>query len=414
MQLDMEHCKVHIEEQEKASNAYLMSLIAVVVGLPMPIINLIATGLFYFLSRKSSPFVKWHTTQALVSQIPLFVLNNILFWWTVRILLFSYPLSGVYIAYFILVNLYNIADFYATAISAIKARKGITYRWFLYGVLTDMLLKRKQIVIDEYKANTHKLILQALVSFGIFGISLSIMNVVDWMSICGFKPNSVKITTEKLLWNITSLQIEEITTPELVAPIDSIVTHVCNSNNIDRTTLNIHLCQTNEVNAFAMGGRHILINTGLINSCKTQHELAGVIAHELAHIECGHIEHNTQIQLCMLIVEILLTSNNNIQKGDGMSSIATEIARNYFIRENETEADEHAVDYLVNSNMDPSALGDFLERMENFQYIEFISTHPDSRKRAEYIKKLALQYKQGQQLDILSVESWFNLKAKVQ
>ena len=142
--------------------------------------------------------------------------------------------------------------------------------------------------------------------------------------------------------------------------------------------------------------------------------MAGVIAHELAHIECGHIEHNTQIQLCMLIVEILLTSNNNIQKGDGMSSIATEIARNYFIRENETEADEHAVDYLVNSNMDPSALGDFLERMENFQYIEFISTHPDSRKRAEYIKKLALHYKQGQQLDILSVESWFNLKAKVQ
>ena len=128
MQLDMEHCQVHIEEQEKASNAYIMSLIAVVVGLPMPIINLIATGLFYFLSRKSSPFVKWHTTQALVSQIPLFVLNNILFWWTVRILLFSYPLSGVYIAYFILVNLYNIADFYATAISAIKARKGITYK----------------------------------------------------------------------------------------------------------------------------------------------------------------------------------------------------------------------------------------------------------------------------------------------
>ena len=73
MQLDMEHCQVHIEEQEKASNAYIMSLIAVVVGLPMPIINLIATGLFYFLSRKSSPFVKWHTTQALVSQIPLFL-----------------------------------------------------------------------------------------------------------------------------------------------------------------------------------------------------------------------------------------------------------------------------------------------------------------------------------------------------
>ena len=73
----------------------------------MPIINLVATGIFYLLSRKGSPFVKWHTTQALVSQIPLFVMNNILFWWTVRILLFGAPLSSIYIAYFILVNIYN-------------------------------------------------------------------------------------------------------------------------------------------------------------------------------------------------------------------------------------------------------------------------------------------------------------------
>jgi Zn-dependent protease with chaperone function len=410
----MEHNQIHLEDQEKASNAYLMSLIAVVIGLPMPIINLVATGIFYLLSRKGSPFIKWHTTQALVSQIPLFVMNNILFWWTVRILLFGVPLSSIYIAYFILVNIYNIADFYATAISAIKARQGITYRWFMYGVLTDLIMKSKESGFEERHMLTKKLASQALASLCIFIISISAMNTADWMSICGLKPNSVKTATEKVLWEITSLQIREVTTPELVAPLDSIVTHVCMSNNIERSSINLHICRTNEVNAFAMGGRHILVNTGLINSCRTQHELAGVIAHELAHLECGHIGQNTQIQLCMLIVEMLLTSGSNTQKGEDITSAATQIARNYFIRENETEADERAVEYLVKARMNPAALGDFLERMESLQHLDFLSTHPDSKKRALHIKDLALKHEEIEQSDVLSVDSWFNLKSKVQ
>lgn len=410
----MEHNQIHLEDQEKASNAYLMSLIAVVIGLPMPIINLVATGIFYLLSRKGSPFVKWHTTQALVSQIPLFVMNNILFWWTVRILLFGVPLSSIYIAYFILVNIYNIADFYATAISAIKARQGITYRWFMYGVLTDLIMKSKESGFEERHMLTKKLASQALASLCIFIISISAMNTTDWMSICGLKPNSVKTATEKVLWEITSLQIREVTTPELVAPLDSIVTHVCMSNNIERSSINLHICRTNEVNAFAMGGRHILVNTGLINSCRTQHELAGVIAHELAHLECGHIGQNTQIQLCMLIVEMLLTSGSNTQKGEDITSAATQIARNYFIRENETEADERAVEYLVKARINPAALGDFLERMESMQHLDFLSTHPDSKKRALHIKDLALKHEEIEQSDVLSVDSWFNLKSKVQ
>lgn len=131
------------DEAEKACNSYLMSLIAVVMGLPMPVINLLATGIFYFISRKSTPFVRWHCLQALLSQIPLFLMNNILFWWTVRIVLCLNMISNEYITYFILVNLYNVWDFYATTKSAILVRKGITYRWRIYGPLTDMLFKEK-------------------------------------------------------------------------------------------------------------------------------------------------------------------------------------------------------------------------------------------------------------------------------
>ncbi|MDP1993761.1 MAG: hypothetical protein Q8K40_00805, partial [Ignavibacteria bacterium] len=49
-------------EAEKASNSYLMSMVALIAGLPLPIINLIATVIFYVGNRKGSYFVRWHCT----------------------------------------------------------------------------------------------------------------------------------------------------------------------------------------------------------------------------------------------------------------------------------------------------------------------------------------------------------------
>lgn len=125
------------DEKERASNCYVMSLVAIMIGLPMPIINLAATGLIYLMSRRSTYFVRWNAMQALLSQVPLFVMNNILFWWTVRILFCFTELSSAYVAYFITVNLYNIYDFVETARSAIDTRKGKVHRWYLYAGMTD-------------------------------------------------------------------------------------------------------------------------------------------------------------------------------------------------------------------------------------------------------------------------------------
>ena len=55
-------------ETEIASNSYLMSLIAIIVGLPLPIVNLIATFIFYLSNRKSTYFVRWHCTQAQIGR----------------------------------------------------------------------------------------------------------------------------------------------------------------------------------------------------------------------------------------------------------------------------------------------------------------------------------------------------------
>lgn len=128
-------------ESEKASNSYLMSLIAIIAGLPLPIINLIATFIFYLGNRKGTYFVRWHCTQALLSQFSMLFMNSYGFWWTISIAFSSETISNKYIAYMIAVLLFNVTEFIATIYTAIQTRKGIHVEWWFYGNLTNMVCK---------------------------------------------------------------------------------------------------------------------------------------------------------------------------------------------------------------------------------------------------------------------------------
>ncbi|MFZ9718960.1 MAG: hypothetical protein ACO3BD_06345 [Chitinophagaceae bacterium] len=128
-------------ELERASNSYLMSLVAVVAGLPLPIINLLATFFFYLGNRKSTYFVRWHCTQALLSQGSLLAMNAVGFSWTLNIAFTEATINNRYIAYMITVVVFNIIDFIATMYSAIQVRKGQHVHWWFYGNLTDLLCK---------------------------------------------------------------------------------------------------------------------------------------------------------------------------------------------------------------------------------------------------------------------------------
>jgi hypothetical protein len=59
---------------------------------------LLATLIFYLGNRKKSYFVRWHCTQALLSQFSLLLINSLAFWWTVSIVLDQCTLSNEYIS----------------------------------------------------------------------------------------------------------------------------------------------------------------------------------------------------------------------------------------------------------------------------------------------------------------------------
>jgi|SRR6218665_282168 len=128
-------------EAEKASNSYLMSLVAVVAGLPFPIVNMIASIIFYLGNRKGTYFVRWHATQSMLSQLALVFINSFSFWWTVSIIFKDEHVSNTYFAYLFTVIIFNLIEFVSTIYAAIETRKGKHVDFWFFGGLTNLICK---------------------------------------------------------------------------------------------------------------------------------------------------------------------------------------------------------------------------------------------------------------------------------
>ncbi len=129
------------DSAEKSSNVYLMSLFGVMAGLPLPILNLIATIIFFIGNKKAQPIVKWHCIQGMISQFVLFIFNSVSFWWTISILFYKEEITNNYLSYLIFVIILNVVELISTIYTAIKVRKGQNIEWWIYGPLTNLILK---------------------------------------------------------------------------------------------------------------------------------------------------------------------------------------------------------------------------------------------------------------------------------
>lgn len=129
------------DSAEKSSNVYLMSLVGVMAGLPLPILNLLATIIFFIGNKKAQPIVKWHCIQGMISQFVLFIFNSVSFWWTISILFYKEEITNNFLSYLIFVIILNVVELISTIYTAIKVRKGQHIEWWIYGPLTNLILK---------------------------------------------------------------------------------------------------------------------------------------------------------------------------------------------------------------------------------------------------------------------------------
>lgn len=123
-------------EKEDAMGAYLMMFAAVAIGLPLPVINLIAAIVYFYLNKSKSRFVHFHSLQSLLSQIPTTLINWALVIWSLNIFFTDRIISDEFIAYAIVAGIANIFYFIFSLIAAFKARKGKMYYFLLFGKLS--------------------------------------------------------------------------------------------------------------------------------------------------------------------------------------------------------------------------------------------------------------------------------------
>ncbi len=126
------------------------------------------------------------------------------------------------------------------------------------------------------------------------------------------------------------------------------------------------------VNAFALPGGFIGINAGLISETETESELAGVMAHEVAHVTQRHIArqiHATQGMGWATMAAILVAAIPGAD-GDAMSAAVTggmsalRQQQTNFTRAHELEADRIGIRTLAAANFNPNGMVSFFEKME--------------------------------------------------
>lgn len=124
-------------EREDAMGAYLMMFAAVAVALPLPVINLIAAIIYFYVNRTKSRFIHFHSLQSLLSQIPTTMLNWGLLYWTLRIWFFdSLEMDDYYLGYLLTTVVANISYLVFSVIAAVQARKGRMYYFVFFGKLS--------------------------------------------------------------------------------------------------------------------------------------------------------------------------------------------------------------------------------------------------------------------------------------
>lgn len=122
------------KEKDDAMGGYLMMFAALAVGLPLPIINLIASIIYYYSNKNNSRFVRFHTYQAMISQLPLTLLNAICVGWALRIFIsVSWTATPQFIGFAMMLAVANLVYLIFGIISAVKASKGRMYYYWIFG-----------------------------------------------------------------------------------------------------------------------------------------------------------------------------------------------------------------------------------------------------------------------------------------
>ena len=117
--------------------AYLMMFASLAIGLPIPLLNLIASVIYFLVNRKTSPFVAFHALQALLTHIPVVLLNAGVVAWLITNLATHAASWAWFLWYLFFTVLVNLTYIVWSIVALIHASKGRFF--YMPGLRTDQL-----------------------------------------------------------------------------------------------------------------------------------------------------------------------------------------------------------------------------------------------------------------------------------
>ncbi len=182
-----------------------------------------------------------------------------------------------------------------------------------------------------------------------------------------------------------------------------------------------YVVNIDQVNAFAVPGGHVYVNRGLIERTANLSELAGVVGHEIGHVEARHsaemLERMQAAQVGLAIGSVLLG-----RQPEGVAGAAVQVgASAYFShhsRQDELEADAIGVRLLPGAGIDPRGVVTFFQKLLDDQerdpslLEQWFSTHPLTQDRIAEVRDLLARLKLPAGLQVSS-QAYEDFKGRV-
>lgn len=177
---------------------------------------------------------------------------------------------------------------------------------------------------------------------------------------------------------------------------NSLITEIGNklakASEIKEMEFHFRILKEDGPNAFSIPGGYIYVTYDLFDYIQSDDELAGILAHEIAHVIHNHAlkqtRDNTKFTL-LTILGVLLTGEPDVAI---LGKLTTVTFLNQYSREYEEEADLTALDLLIKTRYNPVGFLTFLERLYTREMFKpevnlgIFQTHPETENRVNYVK----------------------------
>jgi predicted Zn-dependent protease len=160
---------------------------------------------------------------------------------------------------------------------------------------------------------------------------------------------------------------------------------------------NFHVVNDESINAFAIPGGHVYVNTGLIKNARNASELAGVMAHEISHVLARHSTEQLSRQYGLSVIAGAVLGQNPGQLSQIAAQIVAGGALARFSRDAEREADNIGIQAMAAAGYNPNGMASMFELLLQQQQgqpsrvEQFFSTHPLTQDRVRDARSRAAQ-----------------------